>query len=185
MKKTKILCIVSTVFAAVIAGVMSGIIPLTAATVGQTVSNVKIQSAEGNPSVIPHLGGKIVSIFYNDPDTADIADPLADAIKAKNYPADKYVGIGVANCKDAPFKPDGVIRWVLRRKSREFKSIMMADVDHSVVKAWDLGDCDDTCAVIIIGKDMKVKWVGKIKNQAQSKTYIEAVTSLLDKLVAQ
>jgi predicted transcriptional regulator len=153
------------------------------ATIGQAAKNVKIQDAEGKEAVIPYLGTRVISIFYNDPDTADIGDPLADAIKDKKYPEQKYVGIGIANCKDAPMKPDSIIRWVLRMKIKKYKSTMLADVDSSVKKAWDLGDCNDTCVVIIIGKDGRVKYVTSIKNKDQGKSKIAEVLAVLDREV--
>ena len=154
---------------------------LGAATVGQQLQNITVQSPNGQPAEIPYLGEKVISIFYNDPDTADIGDPLADAIKAKNYPSEKYIGMGIANCKDAPMKPNSIIRWVLRKKSEKYKSTMLADVNHSIKDGWSLGDCNDTCVVLIIGRDRKLKFVASFKSQEEGRSYIQKVLPVLDK----
>ncbi len=161
---------------------LAGYHALHAAAVGQVLQNVTIQDANGKPSQIPQFGKKVISIFYNDANTADIGDPLADAIKAKNYPDLNYDGIGIANCKDSKGLPDWAIRAVLRMKIKKYKSTMLADVNHGIKNAWNLGDCNNTCVVLIIGKDRRVKYVTSIKSKEESKSKIPEVLALLDRM---
>lgn len=135
---------------------------VNAASVGQTLSNVKIRNANDNPVWIPDFGKKVLSIFYADPEGADLNDPLADAIKAKKFPKSKYRGIGIANLKDT-WKPNSLIRMMVRRKIAKYNSTILTDPNRIVPGKWGLGNCDDTSVVIIIGKDKKVKFIKKGK----------------------
>ncbi len=137
-----------------------GVAVAYALTVGQTVQNVELRDAKNNPTMIPLLGTKLVSIFYNDADAADLNDPLADALKAKGFPKDKYEGMGIANLKDSK-APNFIIRKIIQGKIEKYNSIILTDPDLILAKAWDLGDCNNTSVVIFIGKDMKVKYVHK------------------------
>ena len=66
-----------------------------AANVAQELSNVQIRDAQNRPAWIPDFGKKLMTVFYNDADEADMNDPLADAIKAKNFAESKCKGIGI------------------------------------------------------------------------------------------
>ncbi len=51
--------------------------------------NIELRDAENNPTMIPLLGTKLVSIFYNDADAADLNDPLVRCVKGKEFPKRK------------------------------------------------------------------------------------------------
>ncbi len=131
-----------------------------AARVGQRLPNVKIRDANDKPSYIPDFGKKVLTVIYADMQSADMNDPVADAIKATDPDLAKYRGIGVANLKDT-WAPDGVVRMVVRRKSKKYKSTILTDPDYLMPKKWGLGDCDDVSVVLVIGKDKKVKYMKK------------------------
>ena len=96
------------------------------AFVGKTLTTVQLIDPNDNPKAIPFLGEKIVVIFYTDPDVKDINDPLSEAIKAKNYPKDKYSGIGIANCKDS-WIPNAGVRLKVRQKEKQFPGSIFVD----------------------------------------------------------
>ncbi len=130
--------------------------------VGSSVNNVQVRDANDNASWIPHLGKKVVTIFYTDPDEADQNDAVSNYLKAKDYPKANYAGIGIVNMKDAPWKPDSVIRMMVRKKQKAFPgAIFLTDPSHLLKNAWGLGNCDDKAAVLIIGKDKKVYFYHK------------------------
>lgn len=149
-----------TIIVLIIVALCLGVAVAYALTVGQTVQNVELRDAENNPMMIPALGTKVVSLFYNDADAADLNDPLADGLKAKNFPKDKYEGFGIANLKDSK-APNWLIRRIIQGKIKKYNTTILTDPDLILAKAWDLGDCNNTSVVIIIGKDMKVKYVYK------------------------
>lgn len=138
----------------------AGTVTLNATTVGQELENVQIKDSSNNPSMIPDLGAKVVTIFYTDPDKKDIQDPLIDAIKAKNFDKSKYRGVGIANLKDSGL-PNFILRAAIRSKEKKYNSQVLTDTDLTLPKAWAFGDCNDTSVVVIIGKDKKVKYFYK------------------------
>jgi hypothetical protein len=150
-----------------------------AATVGQELSNVQIRDADDQPTWIPHFGKKLIGIFYNDADEADMNDPLADTVKAKNFDESKYQGIGIGDLKDSKF-PNFIIRKIIRGKIEKYQATILTDPDLALAKAWDLGDCNNTAVFILIGKDKKVRYIKKGPIRG---TEIEAIVKLIEDLI--
>jgi len=123
--------------------------------VGQTVNTLEVRDANDKPAWIPDVGGKVLTIFYTDPDEKEQNEPFRDLLKSQNLDRNKYRGIGVVNMKDT-WKPNVFIRRAVRQKMAKFNSLILTDPDHRLKKAWDLGDCNDKDVVIIIGRDRKV-----------------------------
>jgi hypothetical protein len=150
-----------------------------AANVAQELSNVQIRDAENKPAWIPDFGKKLVAVFYNDADEADMNDPLADAIKAKNFAESRYKGIGVGNLKDSK-APNFLIRKIIQGKIEKYQTTILTDPDLTLARAWDLGDCNNTSVFILIGKDKKVKYIKKGPIRG---TEIDAIVKLIEDLV--
>jgi predicted transcriptional regulator len=127
-----------------------------ALNVGDTVSSVEIKDANNKPAWIPDIGKKVITLFYTDPDVKDLNEPFRDMLKAANLDQTKYRGMGVANLKDT-WKPNWIIRKIIRGKMEKFKSLILTDVDHTLKNKWNLGATDDKDIAIVIGKDRKVK----------------------------
>lgn len=100
----------------------------------------------------------MLTVFYNDAEAADLSDPVSDALKAKNYPESKALGVGVANLKDS-FAPNSAIRMMMRKKIAKYNATILTDVDRTVAGVWSLGDCNNKSVCVIIGKDKKIKYV--------------------------
>ena len=165
--------------------VMANLYAQQTATVGKTLSSLQLVDPNDAPKAIPFIGAKVIAIFYTDPDEKDVNDPLSDAIKAKNFPKDKYAGIGIANCKDT-WIPDAAIRMKARQKEKQFPgSIILLDTKRDLSKAWGLGDCNGLGVVIIIGKDAKIKFIKNIKTQEESKAIISAVLKIIQEELAK
>ncbi|MEW5741239.1 MAG: YtfJ family protein [Myxococcota bacterium] len=157
-------------------------IPALAAEVGKEVKNVELRDGTTDkPAPFPGFGQKVLTIFYNDADVADLNDPLADALKAKNLDESKYQGIGVANLADSK-APNFIIKSVVRGKIEKYKSVILTDPDRIVAKEWGLGDCNNASVVLVIGKDKKVAHVqrGAIRGKD-----IENIVALVEKLMAE
>ena len=150
------------------------------AGVGKTLANVQIKSAADKAMSLPAFGQKVLVIFYTDPDSKDVNDPLSDAIKAHAFPKEKYAGIGVANCADT-WLPNSVIRYAAREKEKKYPgAVVLIDEGKVLSKAWELGNCDNIGYIIIVGKDLKIKYIKQIKNQEESKLVIPAVLTILE-----
>jgi len=155
--------------------------PVLAAETGEELKNVQIRDANDEPASIPDFGEKVLAIFYNDADAADLNDPLADALKAKNYDKAKYRGIGIADLKDSK-APNFLIRKIVRGKIEKYNSTILTDKDLAVPAAWGLGDCNNTSIFILLGRDRKVK---RIQRGAIRGADIDAIVALVDELVKE
>jgi hypothetical protein len=127
-----------------------------AANVGEILEPVKLADVDDEPADIPDFGKKVLVIFYNDADRADLNDPLADAIKAANFDPELHRGIGIANLKDSK-APNFIIRGVIRGKIEKYDSTILTDPDLRLPKAWDMGDCNNDSIVMLVGKDGKLE----------------------------
>jgi predicted transcriptional regulator len=157
-------------------------LPAFAAEVGQEVKNVELRDgATDKPSGLPGFGQKVLTVFYNDADVADLNDPLADALKAKNLDESKYAGIGVANLADSK-APNFIIKSVVRGKIEKYKSVILTDSDRLLAKAWRLGDCNNDSVVLVIGKDKKVRHVQRGAVRGKD---IESIVALVEKLMEE
>ena len=152
-----------------------------AAEVGDELADPKLQDTEEKQVELPDLGKKVLAIFYTDADVSDLNDPLADALKAKEYDKAVYRGMGVANLKDSK-APNFIIRSVIRGKIEKYKTTILLDPDHLLATAWKLGDCNQDSVVIIVGKDKKVKHVqrGAIRGAD-----VDKIVALVDTLIKQ
>jgi hypothetical protein len=150
-----------------------------AAEIGQTLKAVDLLDANDAPAKIPDFGAKLIAVFYNDADEADMNDPLADAIKAKNFPEALYRGIGVANLKDSK-APNFLIRKIIRGKIEKYKTTILTDADRTLAREWSLGDCNNNSVFILIGKDKTVKHIqsGPIRGAE-----IDAIVELIAELI--
>jgi predicted transcriptional regulator len=151
-----------------------------ALSVGDTVWNIQLRDSADNPAVIPDLGSKVVMITYADSTAADANDALATAVKNKGYAESVYRGQGVANLADSKWIPNSAIRAMVRKKEAQFNTTILTDADRSLPTQWGLGNVDDVSVVILIGKDMKVKFVnyGTVYN-------VDEVIALIDQEIAK
>ncbi len=152
----------------------------SAAQVGDALQNVALRDAKDEPAQIPDLGAKVLAIFYNDADEADLNDPLADAMKARKFDETRYRGVGIANLADSKM-PNFLIRKVIRGKIEKYKSTILTDPDRLLASAWKLGDCNNTSVFIVIGKDGVVQYVqrGAIRGDDIPKI-VELVAKLVE-----
>ena len=120
------------------------------------------------------ISGKVMVLFYVDPDEADLNNHVSDALKAENFPLDKYGSLGVANM-GATWLPNFAINIKLKSKQEKHKAtIYVKDLEKTFVKLWGLNDDDSD--IILFGKDGKVlySYDGKFSD-AQVKELIQTV----------
>jgi hypothetical protein len=156
-----------------------------AATVGEILKPIELADAHGEPAEIPDFGEKVLIIFYNDADRADLNDPLADAIKAEGFDPELQRGIGIANLKDSK-APNFMIRSVIRGKIKKYKSTILTDPDLRLPTAWDMGDCNNDSIVMLVGTDGKLERIqrGGVRG-ADIATWLKHIQDLLTPELAQ
>ena len=131
------------------------------AKVGDTLPDVNLKQ-DKNDTKIRGFGQKVLTVIYADMQASDDNDPVADAIKAKDLPKNRYEGIGVANMVDS-WVPNWIIRSVIKKKREKYESTILSDENYALPKSWNLGDCNDVSVVIVVGKDRKIKYIKKGK----------------------
>ena len=122
---------------------------------------------------------KVIVLFYVDPDESELNNHVSDALKAENYPKEKYGSIGMANMA-ATWLPNFAINMKLKSKQEKHKeTVYVKDLDKTLVKKWGLSD--DNSDVIIFGKDGRVLYSvdGKFTD-AQVKEIVKVVWDNLD-----
>ena len=122
---------------------------------------------------------KVIVLFYVDPDESELNNHVSDALKAENYPKEKYGSIGMANMA-ATWLPNFAINMKLKSKQEKHKeTVYVKDLDKTLVKKWGLSD--DNSDVIVFGKNGRVLYSvdGKFTD-AQVKEIVKVVWDNLD-----
>ena len=125
------------------------------------------------------VSGKVIVLFYVDPDESELNNHVSDALKAENYPKEKYGSIGMANMA-ATWLPNFAINMKLKSKQEQYKStVYVKDLEKTLVTKWGLSD--DNSDVVVFGKDGRVLYSvdGKFTD-AQVKEIIKVVWDNLD-----
>jgi predicted transcriptional regulator len=168
-----------------ISGIMVCFQVVSQSSIEKAVQPILIKDADDNATPIPFLGEKVIAIFYNDPDAKDVNDPLSDAINAHQFPKEKFGGVGIANSADT-WLPNTVIRYAVREKAKKYPgSIILIDENRILSKVWGVPNCNDNGCVLVIGADMKIKYINQISNQETSKACITAVIKTIETEIAK
>ncbi|MDP6887503.1 MAG: YtfJ family protein [SAR324 cluster bacterium] len=125
------------------------------------------------------ISEKVIVLFYVDPDESELNNHVSDALKAENYPKEKYGSIGMANMA-ATWLPNFAINMKLKSKQEKHKeTVYVKDLDKTLVKKWGLSD--DNSDVIVFGKDGRVLYSvdGKFTD-TQVKEIVKVVWDNLD-----
>ncbi len=128
--------------------------------VGQSPTVIKLDaelggkvSGEGWSSEDISKTGKIISLFYVDPEEKKLNEPLEAAYEAAKFPFDKHGSIAVINMA-AAWYPNSMINSQLKSKQEKFpRTTYVKDMKKTLVKEWGLKD--DSVNLIIFGRDGK------------------------------
>ncbi len=111
------------------------------------------------------IKGKVYTVMYVDPDEKETNEHVERSLKSENFPRDKYGSMAIVNTA-ATWKPDAVIRMILKGKQKDYPdSIYIMDQDKVLVKKWGLKD--DNYHVLTFGKDGTLLYskFGALSNQ--------------------
>ena len=132
----------------------------------------KIDGAAWHSSM---LKGKIHTVFYVDPDKRDLNNPLADALKAKNFDRAKVNSVAIINLA-ATWLPNVFIEAKLKEKQKKFPhTIYVKDKKKVLVKQWGLAD--DNSDILIF--DQKGRLIYKKFGQVSDEE-IQEVIALIE-----
>ena len=100
------------------------------------------------------VSGKIIILFYVDPDESELNNHVTVAIKAEKFPLEKTGSVAVINMA-ATWLPNVKINKKLKSKQEKYKTtVYVKDIKKSLVDKWGLSD--DNNNVMLFGKDGKV-----------------------------
>ncbi len=152
-----------------------------AAAVGEELKNSEVRDGNDKPATLPDFGERVLLILYTDPDVADQNDAFADLVKSAGLPQSHFRSMGIANMKDAPMKPNWIIRSIVRGKIKKYNVTILTDPKHLLIDDWGLGDCNNKSVVLIVGKDKKLHFFEK---GALSPEKAQAAVAKLCQLIA-
>jgi len=133
----------------------------------------KVDGSAWNSSM---LKGKIYTVFYVDPDKRDLNNPLADAIKAKQFDRSKVNSVAIINLA-ATWLPNVFIESKLKEKQKKFPhTIYVKDKKKVLVKEWALAD--DNSNILIFDQKGRLiyKNFGKVSDDE-----IKEIIALIEK----
>ena len=136
--------------------------PTDAAKVPHKVNNVTISDLDGNARTLPMFGEKNLMIFYVDPDHPKQNEDFTIELEENHRAAgDNIVGFGIMNLKDAPMVPNGVARKLAAKRTEQNGATVLADQDRVLSTAWQLGDCNNKFALMIVSKEGELVFLRK------------------------
>jgi len=93
------------------------------------------------------ITGKVFCLMYVDPDEKDINAHVEKAMKAEEFPEEKFASIAMINL-GASWKPNFVINSILEGKQKDFpRTIYVRDINEKISKIWNLAT-DNYCIVL-------------------------------------
>ena len=114
--------------------------------------------------------GKVMSVFYVDPDEKDLNSHVEDALLKdpgleRNV---RYKGLGITNLK-ASKMPNFLIKSVIKSKQEKTGAVILLDDDYTILNLWGLKN--DTSSVVILDKDRICRYVynGKLPSAEVAK----------------
>jgi predicted transcriptional regulator len=133
-------------------------------TVSENPTSIKLEgSAGGRVTGEPWSSeeiaktGKIISLFYIDPEEKKLNESVENAYDNEHFPPEKHGSIAIINMA-AAWYPNSLIDSQLKKKQEKYpRTIYVKDMHKTLVKEWDLKD--DSVNVIIFGRDGKSLFV--------------------------
>lgn len=114
--------------------------------------------------------GRVLSIFYVDPDAKDLNTHVEDALlKDKELDRDKaYKGFGITNLKAAKM-PNFIIKSVIEDKQEKTRAIILLDYDYTILNLWGLKN--NSSDLVVLDKDRICRFIynGKLPPEEVSR----------------
>ena len=126
------------------------------------------------------LHDKVYVVFYVDPDKRNTNEAFSEALKARNFPHDKYTSIAIVNMA-ATWMPDFAIEAKLKANQKKYPhAIYVKDKKKVLVKKWALKD--DSSDILVFDKEGKLifQHAGKLSD-AQIDKILTLIENHLDK----
>ncbi|OHE19042.1 MAG: hypothetical protein A2X96_07080 [Syntrophobacterales bacterium GWC2_56_13] len=132
--------------------------------VGDKAPDFKLKDSTGKQYSLasPEFEGRVMSIFYVDPDEKDMNVHVEDAL-LKDTGLDRktrYKGLGITNMK-ATALPNFLIKGIVKSKREKTGAIILLDDDYTILNLWGLQN--DSSNIVIVDKERICRYIYKGK----------------------
>ena len=134
--------------------------------VGDRAPDFTLQDPTGKTYTLeaPEFRGKVLSIFYVDPDESDMNEHVSEALKkaADDKILDRtyYKGFGITNLK-ATWKPNVIIKGIVKSKQEKYDTTILLDYDFTILNLWGLQN--DSSNLVVLDKERICRYLYKGK----------------------
>ena len=148
--------------------------------VGNVVQNVTLLNAYDEKTSLPFIGKEVFLIFDMDPDRQHIVDPLTESLTNGELSSGNFGVITVLNCKDT-WMPYFAIRTGVKGELKKYPgSVILLDKNNTLPKAWGLGDCDNAAAILVVGRDSRIKFCRIVRSEDECSKAIGEIHNVIN-----
>jgi predicted transcriptional regulator len=138
--------------------------PAAELKIGEKAAGFKLQDSTGKEFSLdsPDFKGRVLSIFYVDPDEKDMNSHVEDVL-LKDPGLDRkvsYKGLGITNLK-ASALPNFIIKGVIKSKQEKTGAVILLDYDYTILNLWGLKN--DSSNLVILDKERICRYIYKEK----------------------
>lgn len=128
--------------------------------IGEMAPNFSLQDYSGKVYTLDsqEFQGRVISIFYNDPDkktwNRHVEDALLkdDGLDRKN----NYMSLCITNLKASKL-PNLIIKRVIKSRQEKTGSVILLDSDYNIIKAWGLKNYSSD--IVVLDKERICRYV--------------------------
>lgn len=118
------------------------------------VANVTLTDLDKNPAQFKDYGKKHLMVFYVDPDVGTKQNvKFTEDLETNGKAASPNIqGYAVLNLKDTKY-PNGIVRDMAEKRTKGKPAINLADANHILRDAWNLGDVNNKFCLLFVTKE--------------------------------
>jgi predicted transcriptional regulator len=127
--------------------------------VGEKAPNFFLKDSQGNVFTLdsPEFRGRVLSVFYINPDAKDLNRHVEDAL-IKDNELDRqtsYKGFGITNLKAGKL-PNFVYKSAIKNRREKTGGVILLDYDYTILNLWGLKNRSD---VVVLDKERICRYV--------------------------
>jgi len=128
--------------------------------IGEMAPNFSLQDYSGKVYTLDsqEFQGRVISIFYNDPDKKTWNRHVEDAL-LKDDELDRknnYMSLCITNLKASKL-PNLIIKRVIKSRQEKTGSVILLDSDYSIIKAWGLKNYSSD--IVVLDKERICRYI--------------------------
>ena len=128
--------------------------------IGEIAPNFSLQDYSGKVYTLDsqEFQGRVISIFYNDPDKKTWNRHVEDAL-LKDDELDRknnYMSLCITNLKASKL-PNLIIKRVIKSRQEKTGSVILLDSDYSIIKAWGLKNYSSD--IVVLDKERICRYI--------------------------